>query len=249
MTTATTADRTTLPVRQSSVYIIGHDGSNVVKIGKADDVAERLAFIQRMSPLKLRVLTQFDGGFELETALHRRFKHLRLHGEWFDFGQRDAVAAVTSAVGEIVTQWALEREPDLRLWNEEDEPSGAGQAVCATTRSSRIPPRAPMARPMNPQRVQRIAEAAEKMRQAKAECDAEIVAAHRDGELLREIGRAAGLSPTSVKNIVVRLGRAGDAREGAPDVREGVPVHFSERGVARVPDRPAGRSGRRVEPA
>jgi hypothetical protein len=85
----------------SFVYIIGHDGSNLVKIGKADDVAKRLAGIQRMSPVKLRVLAHFPGGFRYEKALHQKFDHLRTYGEWFDFGGLDPVAEVSAAMAKL----------------------------------------------------------------------------------------------------------------------------------------------------
>lgn len=99
---------TTSEAKDSFVYVIGHDGSNVVKIGKADNVSDRLASIQRMSPVALRVLAQFDGGYRLETALHRRFKHLRTHGEWFDFRDADPVAEITKASKEINDDWDAE---------------------------------------------------------------------------------------------------------------------------------------------
>lgn len=121
--TAPTSDATdAAEAKPSFAYVIGHDGSNVVKIGKADDVLERLASIQRMSPVALRVLAQFDGGYTLETALHRRFKHLRTHGEWFDFGDLDPVAEVTHAIPEIEAEQAAKREAEERRQLRTEEP-------------------------------------------------------------------------------------------------------------------------------
>ena len=100
--TATTLAEQTASAKPSFVYVIGHDGNNVVKIGKADDVSDRLASIQRMSPVKLRLLAHYGGGFRYETALHRQFDHLRTHGEWFDFGDLDPVAEVSAAVAVLV---------------------------------------------------------------------------------------------------------------------------------------------------
>lgn len=54
-----------------------------------------------MSPLDLSVLWQTEGGPALEAALHRRFKSQRVHGEWFDFGDKDPVTEVTAAVDDI----------------------------------------------------------------------------------------------------------------------------------------------------
>jgi hypothetical protein len=82
------------------VYLIGSAASSSVKIGRSDDVARRLAEIQRMSPVKLEVLWQVHAGGDLETALHRRFKAYRMHGEWFDFGEENPVALVGQAAAE-----------------------------------------------------------------------------------------------------------------------------------------------------
>jgi hypothetical protein len=82
------------------VYVIGSRASHAVKIGRSEDVARRLAEIQRMSPVELEVLWQRQAGGDLETALHRRFRALRTHGEWFDFGADDPVEVVGMAAAE-----------------------------------------------------------------------------------------------------------------------------------------------------
>lgn len=116
MTIAAEATANAADAEPVFVYVIGHDGNNVVKIGKADDVGDRLAGIQRMCPVKLHLRTQFDGGYELETALHRHFKHLRSHGEWFDFGDLDPVTEITAAAVEAMARLSAKRE--LRLERE-----------------------------------------------------------------------------------------------------------------------------------
>jgi|SRR6185312_9121574 len=108
MTVAAAAVDGAPEAKNSFVYVIGHDGSNVVKIGKADDPVFRLGTIQRMSPVKLEERARFDGGYRLETALHRKFKHLRIHGEWFDFGGLDPLAEVKRAVDDIQAEWDVE---------------------------------------------------------------------------------------------------------------------------------------------
>jgi len=79
------------------VYLIGGDASPLVKIGTTNNVASRLRSIQNMSPTPLRVLWHTEGGFGLEQALHDRFRKYRKHGEWFDFGNRNPVTAVSKA--------------------------------------------------------------------------------------------------------------------------------------------------------
>jgi hypothetical protein len=79
------------------IYVIGSAGGGIVKIGRSLDVARRLRDIQRMSPVQLRVLWHKPGGQALESALHQEFADRRSHGEWFDFGDLDAVALISEA--------------------------------------------------------------------------------------------------------------------------------------------------------
>lgn len=83
------------------VYLIGSKANTLVKIGKAVDVPKRLKGIQAMSPMRLEVLWQTEGAHSLEQALHERFAKFRQHGEWFDFGRKDAVALVSTAAAEL----------------------------------------------------------------------------------------------------------------------------------------------------
>lgn len=55
-----------------------------VKIGKARDVAARLRELQTSAPFKLELMAVMPGSFEEERAVHDRFKHLRVVGEWFE---------------------------------------------------------------------------------------------------------------------------------------------------------------------
>lgn len=86
------------------VYLIGSADSRLVKIGRTADMVGRLAAIQRMSPAKLMILWQIEAGPWLETALHRKFKEFRAHGEWFDFPDRDALERVQCAIPEVVAK-------------------------------------------------------------------------------------------------------------------------------------------------
>lgn len=67
------------------VYFLGCDESPLIKIGSAFDIELRLEEIQRMSPVKLRILGYIPGVSEaVERALHECFREGRKHGEWFD---------------------------------------------------------------------------------------------------------------------------------------------------------------------
>lgn len=65
------------------VYFIQAAAGGPIKIGKANDVHERLATLQLYCPFELRVLAKRPGGYLLERELHHRFRAYRLHGEWF----------------------------------------------------------------------------------------------------------------------------------------------------------------------
>ena len=55
-----------------------------VKIGRARDVRVRLAALQAMSPVPLRLLWSQSGGAKTELYFHHKFKNCRAHGEWFE---------------------------------------------------------------------------------------------------------------------------------------------------------------------
>lgn len=66
-----------------SVYVLSADALPVVKIGHSADPESRLMQIQPMSPDKLSLVLILPGERFAEVELHRRFAHLRSHGEWF----------------------------------------------------------------------------------------------------------------------------------------------------------------------
>lgn len=72
----------------SYVYFITDDHGHI-KIGKADDVSERLLELQTGNPFRLRVLLSVilaskRDAFSLESELHKMFEDYRLEGEWFE---------------------------------------------------------------------------------------------------------------------------------------------------------------------
>ena len=76
-----------------SLYAIEAPASGLVKIGSSSDPAGRFKTIQAMSPemLEMRIVSPVDGR-ELEKSFHKRFAHLRHHGEWFRQEQELTVA-------------------------------------------------------------------------------------------------------------------------------------------------------------
>lgn len=70
------------------VYIV--EAGGLFKIGVAQDVTRRLRSLQTGSSVPLRLVGTVTGGYAREAELHKRFRPFRLHGEWFDLGDRVA---------------------------------------------------------------------------------------------------------------------------------------------------------------
>jgi hypothetical protein len=69
------------------IYFMGTPFLQAVKIGWAIKPEMRRDQLSTMSPLPLHLLTGFAGPIKHEQALHRWFKPLRYHGEWFRLEQ------------------------------------------------------------------------------------------------------------------------------------------------------------------
>lgn len=76
------AVQTFRPPRACVYFIGGNVGS--IKIGSSMAPLERFASMQSNSPIKLTIMALADGGGDAERSYHKRFAHLRTHGEWFE---------------------------------------------------------------------------------------------------------------------------------------------------------------------
>jgi hypothetical protein len=76
---------------QGYVYFVGSYITRTVKIGYARNPLSRCRDLATGSPVPLRLMALQYGTQADERALHRRFRHYRKHGEWFEY--RDAVKA------------------------------------------------------------------------------------------------------------------------------------------------------------
>jgi excisionase family DNA binding protein len=65
------------------IYFVKPRGRRVIKIGYAQCVGSRVKSLQTAGPDKLEVLAVVPGDQAQEQALHARFAHLRVRGEWF----------------------------------------------------------------------------------------------------------------------------------------------------------------------
>lgn len=90
-----------LPHQTPSTYVIGIEGSPLVKIGYTGGTPEaRVGQLQTGLPMQLQLLWSSFGDYEAE--LHARFAAHRVRGEWFDLTPLgDPVEVVTAAVVEI----------------------------------------------------------------------------------------------------------------------------------------------------
>jgi hypothetical protein len=79
------------------VYVIGLQNSRLVKIGHSYAPEKRLWFLQVSSPFQLSLLATFDGGRDLEEALHQHYSACHIRGEWFELGD-DPMEEVGTAV-------------------------------------------------------------------------------------------------------------------------------------------------------
>ncbi|TAG60665.1 MAG: hypothetical protein EAZ28_06365 [Oscillatoriales cyanobacterium] len=67
----------------SWVYFIFDEDNQAIKIGRSTNPLHRLSELQVGNSKSLGLLKIIDGGAELEHKLHKKFKYLRLKGEWF----------------------------------------------------------------------------------------------------------------------------------------------------------------------
>lgn len=78
------AKATWTPIAQGPWVYFAKAGDRV-KIGKAKNVASRIATLQTGCPDKIEVVRKVWGGNAVERTFHQRFSHLRVNGEWFRY--------------------------------------------------------------------------------------------------------------------------------------------------------------------
>lgn len=93
------------------LYIIQSNRNGAIKIGRSDDPADRLKYLQTGSPYSFRlILVKREAGWE-EPRVHqamRRHRTRRNRGEWF---KEDGMGDIPEDVWEHLMPWYLEN-PD-----------------------------------------------------------------------------------------------------------------------------------------
>jgi hypothetical protein len=67
------------------IYFLQPQGRAFVKIGSTRHVGRRADALQTANPDELIILGVIAGGCAKETAIHSRFAHLHVRGEWFRY--------------------------------------------------------------------------------------------------------------------------------------------------------------------
>ncbi len=69
--------------KKRRIYFI-QSGDGPIKIGFSTNIELRLSAIRNWHPYKLTILKLLDGDYEDEHAIHKKFKHVKLTGEWYN---------------------------------------------------------------------------------------------------------------------------------------------------------------------
>lgn len=110
------------------LYVIAGDG--VAKIGRALNPYVRLSELQTGHDAKMTLLVAVPMHASLESAIHKRFSHLRKTGEWFYINDELAafVEDLQAGANPVNWVWSLERRRD-----------GAGNTILKTHGFGRRP--------------------------------------------------------------------------------------------------------------
>lgn len=76
-------DRKTWASREGSMYFIQAGENGPIKIGSSINPEKRRGLLQMGNAEELKVVLAIPGGERRERAAHKRFRHLRIRGEWF----------------------------------------------------------------------------------------------------------------------------------------------------------------------
>jgi len=72
----------------ATIYFIEAPKQNLVKVGRTNNIDQRFATLESMSPVPLRLRGTIDNvDASLENRLHKIFADLRRHGEWFEINE------------------------------------------------------------------------------------------------------------------------------------------------------------------
>jgi hypothetical protein len=99
------------------IYFIQSTTGGPIKIGTTASLCPRMQHWNGAIPNGLRILAVLDGGHDHETMIHKKFRHLRITGEWFEPGD-DLLEFIADAGWRTDQQSARSIEDDIYSINE-----------------------------------------------------------------------------------------------------------------------------------
>jgi hypothetical protein len=86
------------------LYFLVNSTRKLVKIGRSRNPTRRVADLQSSSPHKLKLAKVFPAPAHAEGYFHKKFKHLRVRGEWFKVG-KEILEALSDGQLEARADW------------------------------------------------------------------------------------------------------------------------------------------------
>lgn len=89
------------------IYFITVPGLPYVKIGKADNIWQRISSLQVGCPLEYKLIARADGDLGDEGLIHEEIEDAHFRGEWYKLDHpkiQDLLKAISE--GKKLTQWA-----------------------------------------------------------------------------------------------------------------------------------------------
>lgn len=125
-------------LRGQGIYGVVADDMGRIKIGRTGDIRARLASIESLCPIRVRLFAWIRGPFSLEPKLHEKLRDHRVHLEWFEMCQ-EVTAALVAAAHHFGGGYVDERQDFTGLERDRGaaRPERAdGEAICDTADGS-----------------------------------------------------------------------------------------------------------------
>lgn len=125
---------------KSFVYFIRCEASGLIKIGYSTDLQGRVASLLHANPRGVALMASAPGGAVAEAAVHKKFRELRVRGEWFRTSP-----ALLSFIEQVKRNGALGLTPDTSsvdvalIQTAHDESAEFRASLAAALRSRLMP--------------------------------------------------------------------------------------------------------------
>lgn len=101
--------------KNSLIYFVGSVETKCIKIGHSSNVDARIASLRTANPYPLLIVAAIRGGWRAESAVHARFRRLKMSGgqEWFRLTPELMRFIVAAVAQHIETREEVYRLDDL----------------------------------------------------------------------------------------------------------------------------------------